>query len=26
MHIEYKSLDQLDDLIERLTHLPISRY
>ncbi len=26
LHIEYKSLDQLDDLIERLTHLPISRH
>jgi ParB family chromosome partitioning protein len=26
LHIEYKSLDQLDDLIERLTNLPMKRY
>jgi len=26
LHIEYKSLDQLDDLIERLTNLPVRRF
>jgi ParB family chromosome partitioning protein len=26
LHIEYKSLDQLDDLIERLSSLPVSRF
>jgi ParB family chromosome partitioning protein len=26
LHIEYKSLEQLDDLIERLTNLPVRRF
>ena len=26
LHIEYSSLDQLDDLIERLTNLPVRRF